>query len=264
MTKMEGEKGKELNMDCLVNVLGRVGIESLLIDVPFVCKSRYKATKSPLCWRQLDFLEISLDDCTSLFFLARLVDDYQVKGKFSFTSIVKTLVKRSATSAMYVSLPGSSFCDEEVLYYIADQCPNLIVLELPVDIDHDVVSKVPKLTSNWKCLEFLRFGTTFKMKEILAQISIHCKNFAGFSASHADIKKDEATSIVTSVPNIEYLGLRYSNIDRESLLMILKGCKKLVYFDVRNCKGFDLGDDEILKLASQIKTFEDEGLHLTT
>ncbi|XP_028107538.1 F-box/LRR-repeat protein At3g48880-like [Camellia sinensis] len=206
---MEGEKGKELNMDCLVNVLGRVGIESLLIDVPFVCKSWYKATKSPLCWRQLDFLEISLDDCTSLFFLARLVDDYQVKGKFSFTSIVKTLVKRSATSAMYVSLPGFGFCDEEVLYYIADQCPNLIVLELPVDIDHDVVSKVPKLTSNWKCLEFLRFGTTFKMKEILAQISIHYKNFVGFSASHADIKKDEATSIVTSVPNIEYLELRW-------------------------------------------------------
>ena len=102
------------------------------------------------------------------------------------------------------------------------------------------------------------------MEEILAQISIHCKNFAGFFAFHADIKKDEATSIVTSVPNIEYLGLRYSNIDRESLLMILKGCKKLVYFDVRNCKGIDLGDDEILKLASHIKTFEDEGLHLTT
>ncbi|KAF5936619.1 hypothetical protein HYC85_024125 [Camellia sinensis] len=134
-----------------------------------------------------------------------------------------------------------TFKDEGSMLYDYDDdyfptCPNLIVLELPADIDHDVVSKVPKLTSNWKCLEFLRFGTTFKMKEILAQISIHCKNFAGFSVSHADIKKDEATSIVTSVPNIEYLGLRNSNIDRESLLMILKGCKKLVYFDVRTAK----------------------------
>ncbi|CAL5416731.1 unnamed protein product [Camellia sinensis] len=155
---MEGEKRKELNMDCLVNVLGRVGIESLLIDVPFVCKSWYKATRSPLCWRKLDFLEISLDDCTSLFFLARLIDDYQVKGKFSFTAII-------------------------------NECLNLIVLELPADIDHDVVSRVPKLMSNWKYLEFLRFGTTFKMEEILAQISIHCKNFADLSAFHADIKK---------------------------------------------------------------------------
>ncbi|CAL5413377.1 unnamed protein product [Camellia sinensis] len=169
---MEGEKWKELNMHCLVNVLGIVGIESLLIDVPFGCKSWYKATRSLLCWRKLDFLEISLDDCTFLFFLARLIDDYQVKGKFSFTAIVKTLVMRSATSTVYVSLPGSSFCDE-VLSYIADY--------------------------------------------------IHCKNFAGFSAFYATIKKDEATSIVTSVPNIEYLGLRYSNIDRESLSMDLKG-----------------------------------------
>ncbi|KAL7209580.1 hypothetical protein ACSBR1_031186 [Camellia fascicularis] len=56
--QMEGEKWKELNKDCLVNVLGRVGIESLLIDVPFVCKSWYKAMRSPLCWRKLDFLEI--------------------------------------------------------------------------------------------------------------------------------------------------------------------------------------------------------------
>ncbi|KAL7176450.1 hypothetical protein ACSBR2_029895 [Camellia fascicularis] len=108
-------------MDCLVNVLGRVGIESLLIDVPFVCKSWYKATRSPLCWRQLDFLEISLVDCTFLFFLARLIDDYQVKGKFSFTTIVKTLVKRNAISAAYVSLPDFGFYDEEVLFYIADQ-----------------------------------------------------------------------------------------------------------------------------------------------
>ncbi|CAL5416380.1 unnamed protein product [Camellia sinensis] len=197
---MEGEKWKGLNKDCLVNVLGRMVIESLLIDVPFVCKSWYKATRSPLYWRKLDFLEISLDDCTSLFFLAKLIDDYQVKGKFSFTAIVKTLVKRSARSTVYVSLPGSSFFDE-VLFYIADH-------ELPADIDHDVVSKVPKLMSNWKYLEFFRFETTFKMEEALAQISVHCKNFAGFSTFHADIKKDEATSIVTSVPNIEYLGLR--------------------------------------------------------
>ncbi|KAI8003710.1 F-box/LRR-repeat protein [Camellia lanceoleosa] len=384
---MEGEKGKELNMDCLVNVLGRVGIESLLIDVLFVCKSWYKATKSPLCWRQLDFLEISLDDCTSLFFLARLVDDYQVKGKFSFTSIVKTLVKRSATSAMYVSFPNSGFCDEEWLVTLAIffDSPSVltIVLELPADIDHDVVSKVPKLTSNWKCLEFLRFGTTFKMEEILSQISIHCKNFACFSASHADIKKDEATSIVTLVPNIvfgvkmegrkweelnmdclvnvlgrvgiesllldipfvckswcpnlrtfvlpyglpyehmlkipnlinkwkslEYLtlcascfqlqeiiyqisihcnnfvglgvpnayigksdasaiatllpnikelDLRCANIEKESLVMIFKGCKELEYVDVSDCEGFDEGDIDILKLASHIRTFKPEG-----
>ncbi|KAL7177310.1 hypothetical protein ACSBR2_030629 [Camellia fascicularis] len=86
------------------------------------------------------------------------------------------------------------------------------------------------------------------MEEILAQINIHCKNFSGFSAFHANIKKDEAT-IVTSVPHIVFG---------------VKGCKKLVYFDVTDCKAFDCSDDEILKLASHIKTFKDEGSHLTT
>nr|CAN63346.1 hypothetical protein VITISV_012622 [Vitis vinifera] len=38
-SKMEGRKWEELNMDCLVNVFQRVGMESLLLDVPFVCKS---------------------------------------------------------------------------------------------------------------------------------------------------------------------------------------------------------------------------------
>ena len=32
-------------------------------------------------------------------------------------------------------------------------------------------------------------------------------------------------------------------------MKILKGCKQLVHLDVRNCKGFDDDDDEILELA---------------
>ncbi|CAL8121701.1 unnamed protein product [Prunus armeniaca] len=43
-------------MDCLVKVLEKVGMESLLLDVPFVCKSwYYKATLNPSCWQSLIF-----------------------------------------------------------------------------------------------------------------------------------------------------------------------------------------------------------------
>ncbi|CAL5416712.1 unnamed protein product [Camellia sinensis] len=42
------------------------------------------------------------------------------------------------------------------------------------------------------------------------------------------------------------------------MMMILQGCKELKYFDVRDCLGFDEGDDEILKLASHIQTFKPE------
>ena len=44
---MEGRKWDGLNDGTLVNALGRVGMESLLLDVPFVCKSWYKASREP-------------------------------------------------------------------------------------------------------------------------------------------------------------------------------------------------------------------------
>ncbi|KAA8548418.1 hypothetical protein F0562_000102 [Nyssa sinensis] len=42
------------------------------------------------------------------------------------------------------------------------------------------------------------------------------------------------------------------------LVMILQGCKELVHFDVRDGRGFKV-NDEILKLASHIRTFMYEG-----
>ena len=36
-------------MDCLVKVFQKVGMEALLLDVPFVCKSWYEATLNPKC-----------------------------------------------------------------------------------------------------------------------------------------------------------------------------------------------------------------------
>ncbi|KAJ4825713.1 hypothetical protein Tsubulata_001211, partial [Turnera subulata] len=50
---MEGRKWEDLEKGCLVNVLGRVGMESLLLDVPFVCKSWYRAGLEPKRWEQI-------------------------------------------------------------------------------------------------------------------------------------------------------------------------------------------------------------------
>ena len=69
---MEGPKWEDLNMDCLVNVIGRVGIESLVLDVPFVCKSWYKVTLDPRCWKSLLFPNNLLR--------SRLTDEYEDKG----------------------------------------------------------------------------------------------------------------------------------------------------------------------------------------
>ncbi|CAL5357478.1 unnamed protein product [Camellia sinensis] len=234
---MEGGKWEDLNMDCLVNVFGRVGIESLLLDVPFMCKSWYKATLSPLCWRLLDFSKISLDSWSYDESISRLLNKYQLYDKLSVTAFIKFVVKRSARSATFLSLPDC--CTEEALLYVADEIPILI--------------------SKWKNLEILRLGGTFQMQEVLAQINIHCKNFIGLAIARIHVEQDETSAIVTLLPNIKQLFLRHAYMEKENLVMILQGCKELEYFDVRHCIGFDEGDDEILKLASRIRTFKDEG-----
>ncbi|KAI8002732.1 F-box/LRR-repeat protein [Camellia lanceoleosa] len=254
---MEGGKWEDLNMDCLVNVFGRVGIESLLLDIPFVCKSWFKATLSCQSWHKLDFSQISIgpwfyyDGSKS----SRLIDKYQLKDNWAVTEFIKYVIKRSKRSATFISLPGC--CTEEALIYIAEECPGLKTLMLP--LPHDHMLKIPKLISNWKSLEFLRLGNSNQMQEFITEISIHCNNFVGLSVVSAYIWKDEASAIVTLLPNINYLSLRYASMKKENLVMILQGCKELEYVDVRDCIGFNEGDDEILKFASHIRTFKHKG-----
>ncbi|CAL5436916.1 unnamed protein product [Camellia sinensis] len=174
---MEGRKWEELNMDCLVNVLGRVGIESLLLDIPFVCKSWSKAALKNFC----------------------------------AISMMKFVVDRSDRCATYLSLPNRSLTDEALIY------------------------------------------------EIIYQISIHCNNFVGLGVPNTYIGKSDASAIATLLPNIKELDLRVANIEKESLVMILKGCKELEYVDVSDCEGFNERDIDILKLASHIRTFKPEG-----
>lgn len=97
------------------------------------------------------------------------------------------------------------------------------------------------------------------MEKILSQISVHCKNFCSLRVSCASIRENEALMIVQWVPNIKYLSLRCADFDRGSLVSILRSCKNLVLFDVRDCVGFSEFDEEILKLSSHISKFMCEG-----
>ncbi|KAI8004398.1 F-box/LRR-repeat protein [Camellia lanceoleosa] len=260
---MEGGKWEDLNMDCLLNVFGRVGIESLLLDIPFVCKSWHRATLSPPCWKQLDFSRISLDDVE---FPSRLMDVYEFNDKLAVNAFIKFVIKCSAGSVTFLSIPDC--CTEEAFLDVANECPDLRVLLLPLTPDHDYrhcyqpydyLLNIPSLMSKWKNLEFLRLGGSFQMEEVLAQTNIHCKNFIALDITKADIGDFEASVIVTLLPNIKLLYPRNATMEKEHLVMILKGYKGLEYVDVSKCIGFDAYDDEILKLASQIPTFINEG-----
>lgn len=239
-------------MDCLVNIFGRLGIESLLLDVPFVCKSWSKATLSPLCWQRLVFPNMSLDPSRYDFFTCRLLVEYQVKGVFSITSFMKSVINRSRRSATTVVLP--SCCTEEALVYVAEVCPDLRTLELPYNLHRNLKLKIPNLISKWENLEHLILERDFEIP-IIAKISIHCKNFHSLTVKRARMGKVEASAIVTLLPKIRYLDLSDGYIEKEILLKVLQGCKELVHLDVSKCFALKV-DDEIVKLASSNSTFK--------
>ena len=120
---------------------------------------------------------------------------------------------------------------------------------------------IPELISKWKNLELLGLGRLSNMEKVFEEINCHCKNFCWLCGFGADIERDTASSIVTFFPNIKYLSMRKANIDRESLEMILQGCKELVLLDARDCVGYEC-DDQLLKLASHISSFQHEGSRL--
>ncbi|XP_034693514.1 F-box/LRR-repeat protein At3g48880-like [Vitis riparia] len=220
---MEGRKWEELNMDCLVNVFRRVGMESLLSDVPFVCKSWYKASLDPKCWERLIFPKyIKPDDIWDNSPLEeRLMMEYQ--ESFRVTAFIKSVVARSQRRATVLTLP--TCCTEEALEYAANESPSLKALRLHDDLLFKKSTIIPKLISKWKNLEMLSLGSRHNMEEILAQISLHCNNFIMRFAPRIYVGEDEATAIVTSLPNLKYLFLKGSAIEWENLVMVLQAAK---------------------------------------
>ncbi|KAA8519405.1 hypothetical protein F0562_013661 [Nyssa sinensis] len=281
---MEERKWEELDMDCLVNVLGRLDMESLILDIPFVCKSWHKASLSPLCWQHLDFSEI-LAPCTT-----RLKDKHfhvshvwrKVNPTSNFededlfvTTLIKSVITRNNKSTVSLVFP---LCyPKEALIYAAEECSTLKHLVLPTDVLlFDEKFPLVSFIRKWRNLEVLGLESVTCLEEILTQVSLHCNNFVGldvtttagfgkdkaytwFDVGRVPIGKHQASAIVTLLPNIKRLILRHAILERENLVVILQGCKQLEYFDARHCLGFEADDDEILKLASHIKTFMFEG-----
>ncbi|KAG6743592.1 hypothetical protein POTOM_052291 [Populus tomentosa] len=252
---MEERKWEDLEFYCLVSVLGRVGMESLLLDVPFVCKSWYKASLDPSCWKHLVFPK-DLDYKWDVTLLDRFKENYKIE-KCSVDAFTKFVVGRSHGNCTGLFLPNG--CTEEVAKYVADECPALITLSLPYDIIRCESSIVPSLIGKWEHLENLWLGSSRNLVNIITQISLACNKFSGLCISSATIHEEEASAIVTNLPNIKCLILRGAEIDFRNLVIILQGCKNLVHLDARDCIGFDSDDEEVLELASHIKTFKCEG-----
>ncbi|XP_023747725.1 F-box/LRR-repeat protein At3g48880 isoform X2 [Lactuca sativa] len=268
---MEQRDWNELPVHCLVEVFGRVGIESLVETCPFVCKSWYDATFYPQCWEQLVFtkspclrsskhpiprLELDKDswsDCCLV-----VPHDQTKYADESFEKFVKFAIGRSHGLVTAIVFHPKSLLKEGQIAWIAQRCPCLKLLVLPSYLSYVINFEVSNSICNWKDLEALQIASLIGLKKTIANISKHCRKFNHLSIYVPLLDEDVALAIASQLPHLKTLDLRFSVIERNALIMILKGCQELEQLDVSKFKGV-AGDHEIQELASRICVFKHEG-----
>ncbi|CAL8122970.1 unnamed protein product [Prunus armeniaca] len=238
---MDERRREDLEMDCLVKVFEKVGMESLLLDVPFVCKSWYKPTLNPSCWQLLIFpdnkcIEVwpwDVSECPDFQNLMdRFASEYDIDGdRCSVTAFLKFVINRSSVNATVLKLPKC--CTVEAFEFAANvswPCDFEFTMRFIGQQTHD-----PR--ADWQVEKF--GGVVIGIKG-----SVHGR---------------EALSIVKLVPNIKYLNLKGAKVNWDGLVTLLLGYKDLVMLDARDCSSFNENDDEISKLAYHISKFMCEG-----
>ncbi|KAL6293412.1 hypothetical protein ACE6H2_001554 [Prunus campanulata] len=138
--------------------------------------------------------------------------------------------------ATFLRLPGC--CIFEALKYVADVCPHLTALSLPIYLVHQRPRIIPQLIAKWKHLEELSLGSSLDLKKTLSEISIHRKKFWRLHVANAYIGNAEALAIVKLAPDIKHLSLRRADIGRDNIVMLLQGCKELVVLNFSDCEVF--------------------------
>ncbi|VVA23148.1 PREDICTED: F-box/LRR-repeat At3g48880 [Prunus dulcis] len=114
----------------LANVFVKVGIESLLLFVPFVCKFWYRASQNLVCWERLVFPDSeeeatndpwSLDDYAANlpwtyanriegqsfnYFTRRFVREFEIDySRFPIRSFIKMVINHSCNNAKFLKIP---------------------------------------------------------------------------------------------------------------------------------------------------------------
>ncbi|TQD83489.1 hypothetical protein C1H46_030959 [Malus baccata] len=222
---------EDMEQNCLAQVFIRVGLESLLLFIPFVCKSWYSATKNPACWERINFPDAN-DDVTDPFSVNDAVLD-------------RPWTRANRTENQRFDVFIRTFARENDILWRYFSITNFMKMVIDRSAGSLRFLKIPGLLSHYM----------FAIHKTLQHVGKSCKNFAGLQLTNAAIGRSEAEAIVTFVPNLSFLSLRRSQIPRELMVMLLKGMKNLVLLDVRECVGFDQQDEEILRLASEIPTF---------
>ncbi|RWW63863.1 hypothetical protein BHE74_00028936 [Ensete ventricosum] len=115
--------------------------------------------------------------------------------------------------------------------------------------------------TSWKDLEQLELATKpTSFLETVAAIRHNCPRFARLKVRGL-IGKEDASAIAMCLPELKQLELSGSYLTKDELAVIMSGCWKQERLTVKDCLGFQ-ADEELLRLASGIHSFEHEGSKL--
>ncbi|KAK8968758.1 F-box protein FBW2 [Platanthera guangdongensis] len=258
MEEQGSKRWEDMELDCLVAIFSKLGLDDLTAAVPFVCKSWSQASADPNCRRVLDFRRLDLKPSNP--FARRFASQYSIP-RFTFSGFLKFAVASSRRSAFELRFSPLFPPSMEVLSLASkeNRCPGMKVLGLPrISVDDE--SQFLNLIANWKDLELLEMDSKpAKLTEMMKLIDLHCKNLGGLKL-RGWISRDEALGIADSLPKLRFLDLSGSHLSKEEILIIVDGCRELKKLKVNDCVGFEGEDEEVKKIrATAMDVFEHEG-----
>ncbi|KAG6492910.1 hypothetical protein ZIOFF_047881 [Zingiber officinale] len=234
----------------------RAVVGDLAVAVPFVCKSWYRASLDPSCWRRLNFR--SLDFTPWIPFSRAFALRYRLHSPLSFSAFLRFALHRSHGVVDQLAFPLSSAVSIHDLAYASVKCLRLKALALPDNLMLEDDLRIHELVWRWKDLEHLEMETKpSSFLEAVAEIGRNCPRFVGLKVRGL-IRREDAKALARCLPELKHLELSKSYLTKDELLVVIGGCRKLETLTVKDCLGFQ-ADDEILKLVSRIKRFEHEG-----
>ncbi|KAH7656096.1 RNI-like protein [Dioscorea alata] len=245
---------EDMDMDCLVSIFQRLGLDDMVLSVPFVCKSWHKASLDPHCWKVLNFS--TLDFIPLSHFAHRFTSLYSLKS-FSVFNFMKLVLHRSAGFAVELFFPPWLDAPLAQLTSFFNECSRLKIIVLPRLLSQDEMM-IPEFIGGFKELEYLEMQCKPGcFLELVKEINLKCRNLVGISMA-GYVKHEDALAMVNLIPKLKYLNMSKSYMEKESLMVIVNGCRYLERLEVKGCFALEV-DDEILRRASYIKTFKYEG-----
>ncbi|XP_042460633.1 F-box/LRR-repeat protein At3g48880-like [Zingiber officinale] len=125
----------------------------LAVAVPFVCKSWYRASLDPSCWRRLNFR--SLDFTPWSPFSRAFALRYCLHSPLSFSAFLRFALHCSHGIVDQLAFPLSSAVSIHDLAYASVKCLRLKALALPDNLMLEDDLRIPELVRRWKDLEHL-------------------------------------------------------------------------------------------------------------